>query len=171
MRFQDTGMTQVVSDLTVSLERTYDVDGRTLFGAMLDPAVTGDAECVASAGGPSVAETGPPPGPKAGDTFVGDVDVPLRSLASSFETYMTVETTEYPQLMLSGGGDGDAGSFDARIVVAVVDVPEGSMVRFDVNMNVAGDVAGLGIEAVRAAATRTVERYFSTVESRLARPS
>lgn len=165
-------MTQVVSDLTVSVERTYGVDGETLFRTLLDPVLTGDAERVRTPEEPTaVVETGPPPRLRAGETYVADVDVPLGPTGVSFETYVTVEDTEYPRLVLEGGGDGDAGSFDARIVVAVADVPEGSMVRFDVMMDVAGEAASPGAEPVRAAATRAVERYFSTVERELARPS
>jgi|GEM_PF-1174576 carbon monoxide dehydrogenase subunit G len=164
-------MTQVVSDLTVSVEKTYDVDGETLFRAMLDPAVAGAAERVSADDDSSRRPSGPPPGLQAGETYVADVDAPLGSIASSFETYVTVEASEYPRVVLAGGGDGESGSFDARIVVAIADVPEGAMVRFDVKMDVAGEVAALGAETVRAAATRTVERYFSTVERELPRAS
>lgn len=174
-------MTQVVSDLTVSVERSFDVDGDAAFRALVDPAVVGDVERVDAADatrpegldaperpGRESAETGPPPRFRAGETYVGDLPMAFEGRPASFESYFTVEATEYPRLVLSGGGDADAGSFDARVVVAVADVPDGSVVRLDATLDVAGSVAALGPETVRAGLTRAVERYFSDVERSLA---
>lgn len=168
-------MTQVISDLTVSVERTVNVDGDTAFAALADPETLGGTDRLARDS--TTAARGPPPRSRPGDTYVGDVVVPVDddgrrgSLDAgvggrdvSFESHFTVEYTDSGQLVLSGGGDADAGSFDARVVVAVADVPDGAVVRVDATMDVAGPVAAAGAESVRAGAVTVLERYLSVVE-------
>ncbi|WP_323675376.1 hypothetical protein [Halorubellus sp. PRR65] len=186
-------MTNVIGDLTVSVERTVDVDGETVFDVLADPATLGGVDRVArdenpDAGGregaPGSGVRDPPPRLRCGDTFVGEVAAPARSDAdrapdvgagatpgTAFESYFTVEGHDAGRLVLSGGGDADAGSFDARVVVAVADVPGGAVVRVDATMDVAGRVASRGARRVRAAATAVLERYLSSVERAAASPA
>jgi carbon monoxide dehydrogenase subunit G len=186
-------MTNVIGDLTVSVERTLDVDGETVFDVLADPETLGDVERVAReerrestgrAGATGAGVRDPPPQLHRGDTFVGSVAVPGGRDAdrvpdvgdgvgtgASFESYFTVEEHDAGRLVLSGGGDGDAGSFDARVVVAVADVPDGAVVRVDATMDVAGRVASLGAQRVRAAAAAVLERYLSRVDRAAASPA
>ncbi|NHN41522.1 hypothetical protein G9C85_07705 [Halorubellus sp. JP-L1] len=182
-------MTQVIADLTVSVERTYDVDASTLFDGLADPETLGDVERATTGERESTSDhatatddhpastddhaaaTGPPPRLSPGETYVGDVDVPIGADVVSFESYFTVEKREADRLVLAGGGDADAGSFDARVVVAIADVPEGAVVRVDAHLDVAGDVAAVGSRSVRDGITRVLERYLSGVERVVARPS
>ncbi|MFC6953961.1 hypothetical protein [Halorubellus litoreus] len=188
-------MTNVIGDLTISVERTVDVDGETVFDVLADPETLGGAERVAReetrestgrAGAPGAGVRDPPPRVRRGDTFVGTVAAPAGRDAdgvpevgdgsavgtgASFESYFTVEEHDAGRLVLSGGGDGDAGSFDARVVVAVADVTEGAVVRVDATMDVAGKVASLGAQRVRAAAAAVLERYLSRVERAAASPA
>jgi len=174
-------MTQVIADLTVSVERTFDADAPALFDVLADPETLGDVERATSGdratpsdrsttGAPADA-TAPPPRLSPGESYVGDVDVPIGADVASFESFFTVEKREADRLVLSGGGDADAGSFDARVVVAVADVQDGAVVRVDARLDVAGDVAAAGSRAVRAGTTRVLERYLSGVEQAVARPS
>lgn len=165
-------MTQVISDLTVSVERTVPVDAERVFDALADPETLESTDRVAR-DVTSDAVTGPPPRVRPGDTYVGGVDVPvgdgdqrgvLDAGAASFESYFTVESLDGGRLVLSGGGDADDGSFDARVIVAVADVPEGAVVRVDATMDVAGSVAAVGAEPMRAAAAAVLDRYLSGVE-------
>lgn len=192
-------MTNVIGDLTVSVERTVNVDGETAFDVLADPETLGGVERVAreasdadayerdastaNGGGRDATVRDPPPRVRRGDTFVGDVEIPATrdgaaaaavddggAASVTFESYFTVERHDAGRLVLSGGGDGDAGSFDARVVVAVADVAEGAVVRVDATMDVAGEVASLGARRVRAAATTVLERYLSGVERVAASP-
>jgi carbon monoxide dehydrogenase subunit G len=169
-------MTQVIADLTVSVERTVDVDGDAVFDVLADPETLGWTDHVAR-DSTAAAARDPPPRLRPGDTYVGDVDVPIanddrpgsrdaavRGREVSFESSFTVEHSDDARLVLSGGGDADAGSFDAHVVVAVADVPDGAVVRVDATVDVAGTVAAAGAESVRAGAATVLERYLSGVE-------
>jgi hypothetical protein len=175
-------MTQVISDLTVSVERPVDVDGDIAFDLLAHPETLGGTDRVARDAAPNAAR-GPPPRMRPGDTYVGDVLVPLDREdrygswdavtgagagagegGVSFESYFTVEHSDDGRLVLSGGGDADVGSFDARVAVAVADVPDGAVVRVDATMDVAGPIAAAGAESVRAAAAAVLDRYLSGVE-------
>ena len=78
-------MTNVIGDLTISVERTLDVDGETVFDVLADPETLGAAERVAReetraspgrARAPGAGVRDPPPRLRRGDTFVGAVAVP-----------------------------------------------------------------------------------------------
>lgn len=169
-------MTQVISDLTVSVERTVDVDGDAAFDVLADPETLGAADRLAR-DSTATAARDPPPRLRPGDTYVDDVVVPVEddgrrgSLDAdvdgrevSFESQFTVEHTDSGRLVLSGGGDADAGSFDARVAVAVADVPDGAVVRVDATIDVAGAVAAAGAQSLRAGVAAVLERYLSVVE-------
>jgi carbon monoxide dehydrogenase subunit G len=167
-------VTRVISDLTVSVERTVDVDGDAVFDVLADPETIGRTGRVAEDSAVT-AERGPPPQLRRGDTYVGDVVVPVEDDGQrgpldvggrevSFESQFTVEHSDGGRLVLSGGGDADAGSFDARVTVAVADVPDGAVVRVDATMDVAGRVAVAGAESVRASTATVLDRYLSGVE-------
>jgi carbon monoxide dehydrogenase subunit G len=169
-------MTQVISDLTVSVERTVGVDGDAVFDVLADPETLGTTDRVAR-DSTATAARGPPPRLRPGDTYVGDVllrveddgrrgsrDADVGGSEVSFESYFTVEHSDSGRLVLSGGGDADVGSYDARITVAVADVPEGAVLRVDATMDVAGSIAGVGAESVRASVVTVLDRYLSGVE-------
>jgi hypothetical protein len=179
------GMTQVIADLTVSVERAFEADGETLLDVLADPSVLSSVERVRRAEETRAAATGPPPRPQPGDTYVGDLTVPASAAGGepgrsidvdgtspgapgvgsvAFESYFSVESYDAGRLVFTGGGDADEGSFDARIVVAVADVPGGAVVRVDAAMDVAGDVATAGAEPVREAVTALLDCYLSGVE-------
>jgi len=167
-------MTEVISDLTVSVERTVDVDAETVFDALANPETLGGTERVTR---DATAPRGPPPRLRPGDAFVGDVVVPfepsgrrgsadagVRWSEVSFDSSFTVEHSDGSRLVLSGGGDADAGSFDARVAVAVADVPDGAVLRVDATVDVAGAVAAVDAEAIRAGAAAVLDDYLSGVE-------
>jgi carbon monoxide dehydrogenase subunit G len=174
-------MTRTISDLTVSVERTVDVDADAVFDAIANLGQFDGVERVVRASEQPTVATGPPPGSEPGATYVGAVSVPETAGANAtaastpggvtFDTYFTVDERGSRQLVLDGGGDADVGSFDAHVVVAVADVPEGAIVRVDATMDVAGDVATAGAEAVRVAAAGVLERYLSIVDRDVPRPS
>jgi len=169
-------MTRVISDLTVSVERTVDVDGDAVFDVLSDPKTLGGTDRVAR-GSTTTDARGPPPRLRPGDTYVGDVVVPfeasdrrgstgerVRGGEVSFDSYFTVEHRDGSRLVLSGGGDADVGSFDARVTVAVADVPDGAVLRVDATVDVAGAVAAVDAEAIRAGAAAVLDDYLSGVE-------
>ncbi|WP_435359480.1 CoxG family protein [Haloarchaeobius sp. DFWS5] len=169
-------MPHSIEDIHVTVTHQYDARPRAVWTVLSDPAVARDA--LPAVRSTETASDGlVPDGLGAGSVVTGEESIeegeryamviasPLDRFPTEFQTYATVGEHRFPRLAVAIGGDGDHGSFDARMEVEVEETPTGTTVEWSLVANVAGEVAEVSERAIQPVLAREADRYFEAIET------
>ena len=85
----------------------------------------------------------------------------------TFETVVTIDHREYPEMSASGEGSSGDSSFEMSSGMALSEAEDGVAVEWETEADVFGKVAQMGQRVVNPVANRVVKRFFSSVQERL----
>ena len=87
----------------------------------------------------------------------------------TFETVVTIDHREYPEMSASGEGSSGDSSFEmsSGMALSETDDGDGVAVEWETEADVFGKVAQMGQRVVNPVANRVVKRFFSSVQDRL----
>jgi hypothetical protein len=90
----------------------------------------------------------------------------------TFETVVTIDHREYPEMSASGEGSSGDSSFEMSSGMALSatddgDGGDGVAVEWETEADVFGKVAQMGQRVINPVANRVVKRFFSSVQERL----
>ena len=85
----------------------------------------------------------------------------------TFETVVTIDHREYPEMSASGEGSSGDSSFEMSSGMALAESEDGVAVEWETEADVFGKVAQMGQRVINPVANRVVKRFFSTVQERI----
>ena len=85
----------------------------------------------------------------------------------SFETVVTIDHREYPEMSASGEGSSGNSSFEMSSGMSLVGTDDGVKIDWETEAEVFGKVAQMGQRVINPVANRVVKRFFSSVQDRL----
>lgn len=102
-----------------------------------------------------------------GGTYAALVQISVGPVNPTFETVVTVEEREFPEMTASGEGSSGGSSFEMSSSMTLSETDDGVAVDWRTEADVFGRVAQMGQRVVNPVANRVVKRFFSTVQQRL----
>jgi carbon monoxide dehydrogenase subunit G len=102
-----------------------------------------------------------------GKHYAALMQISVGPVNPTFETVVTIDHREYPEM--SAGGEGSSGdsSFEMSSGMVLEETDDGVAVEWTTEAEVFGKVAQMGQRVVSPVANRVVKRFFSSVQSRL----
>ncbi|MFC7203090.1 CoxG family protein [Haloferax namakaokahaiae] len=85
----------------------------------------------------------------------------------TFETVVTIEHREYPEMSAVGEGASSNSSFELSSGMVLSETADGVAVEWETQADVFGKIAQMGQRVVNPVANRVVKRFFSSVQDRL----
>jgi carbon monoxide dehydrogenase subunit G len=85
----------------------------------------------------------------------------------TFETVVTIENRDYPEMSAVGEGSSSNSSFEMSSGMALEGTDDGVAVDWETEAEVFGKVAQMGQRVVNPVANRVVKRFFSSVQTQL----
>jgi carbon monoxide dehydrogenase subunit G len=85
----------------------------------------------------------------------------------SFETVVTIEDREFPEMRAAGEGSSGDSSFEMSSWMSLSETEDGVAVDWETEADVFGRVAQMGQRVVNPVANRVVKRFFSSVQEEL----
>lgn len=104
---------------------------------------------------------------KEGHRYATLVELGVGSISPSFETVVTVEKREKPEMVASGEGSAGNSSFEMRSGMTLSETGAGVSVEWWTEADVFGRVAQMGQRVLNPVANRVVKRFFKAVQSEI----
>ena len=109
---------------------------------------------------------------RTGDTsFVAAVKMKIGPVSATFKGMVELSNIDPPNgYRISGAGEGGVAGF-ARggADVSLVEVPEGTLLRYDVQATVGGKIAQMGSRLIDGVAKKTADQFFASFAAECAK--
>lgn len=102
-----------------------------------------------------------------GQHYAALMQISVGPVNPTFETVVTIDHREYPEMSASGEGSSGDSSFEMSSGMALSEADDGVAVEWETEADVFGKVAQMGQRVVNPVANRVVKRFFSSVQERL----
>jgi carbon monoxide dehydrogenase subunit G len=102
-----------------------------------------------------------------GGHYAALVQVGVGSVKPRFETVVTVDRREFPEMDASGQGSASDSSFEMESGMTLVETDDGVDVEWWTEADVFGRVAQMGQRVINPVANRVVGRFFKQVQKQL----
>jgi carbon monoxide dehydrogenase subunit G len=102
-----------------------------------------------------------------GGHYAALMQISVGPVNPTFETVVTIDRREYPEMSASGEGSSGDSSFEMSSGMALSEAEDGVAVEWETEADVFGKVAQMGQRVVSPVANRVVKRFFSSVQERL----
>ncbi|WP_152040561.1 CoxG family protein [Salinigranum salinum] len=102
-----------------------------------------------------------------GGHYAALMQVSVGPVNPTFETVVTIDRREYPEMSASGTGSSGDSSFEMNSWMTLSAIDDGVAVEWGTEADVFGRVAQMGQRVVNPVANRVVKRFFSSVQDRL----
>jgi carbon monoxide dehydrogenase subunit G len=102
-----------------------------------------------------------------GARYAALVQLSVGPVNPSFETVVTIEHREFPEMQASGEGSSGDSSFEMSSGMELSATDDGVAVDWETQADVFGRVAQMGQRVVNPVANRVVKRFFSSVQEEL----
>ena len=102
-----------------------------------------------------------------GHHYAGVVQISIGPVNPSFETVVTIDRREQPEMEASGEGSTGDSSFEMSSGMELSEVEDGVGVEWKTEADVFGRIASMGQRVINPAANRVVKRFFSSVQEEL----
>ncbi len=102
-----------------------------------------------------------------GDHYAALMQISVGPVNPTFETIVTIDHREYPEMSASGEGSSGDSSFEMSSGMVLSETGDGVAVEWETEADVFGKVAQMGQRVVNPVANRVVKRFFSSVQERL----
>lgn len=89
------------------------------------------------------------------------------SVKPSFQTVITMDEREFPNMSASGEGSASASGFEMDSGMSLTETEQGVNIEWHAEADVFGKVAQMGQRIINPVANRVVNRFFNSVEDRL----
>jgi len=101
-------------------------------------------------------------------TYAALVQISVGPVNPTFETVVTIDEREFPEMSASGEGSSGDSSFEMSSSMALSETEDGGVaVDWKTEADVFGRVAQMGQRVVNPVANRVVKRFFSSVQQQL----
>ncbi|MFB6107737.1 MAG: CoxG family protein [Haloplanus sp.] len=102
-----------------------------------------------------------------GGHYAALVQVGVGSVKPRFETVVTIDRKEFPEMDASGHGSAKDSSFEMDSGMELVETDDGVDVEWWTEADVFGKVAQMGQRVINPVANRVVGRFFKQIQSQL----
>lgn len=102
-----------------------------------------------------------------GGRYAALMEVGVGSVKPRFETIVTIERREFPEMDASGEGSASNSSFEMNSGMHLAETDEGVDVEWWTEADVFGRVAQMGQRVVNPVANRVVNRFFKQIQGQL----
>jgi len=102
-----------------------------------------------------------------GNHYAALMQISVGPVNPTFETLVTIDHREYPEMSASGEGSSGDSSFEMSSGMALSEADDGVAVEWETEADVFGKVAQMGQRVVNPVANRVVKRFFSSIQERL----
>jgi len=102
-----------------------------------------------------------------GGHYAALVQVGVGSVKPRFETVVTIDRREFPEMDASGQGSASDSSFEMESGMTLVETDDGVDVEWWTEADVFGRVAQMGQRVINPVANRVVGRFFKQVQKQL----
>jgi carbon monoxide dehydrogenase subunit G len=102
-----------------------------------------------------------------GNHYAALMQISVGPVNPTFETVVTIDDREYPEMDASGEGSSGDSSFEMSSSMALSDAGDAVEVDWETEADVFGKIAQMGQRVVNPVANRVVKRFFSSVQDRL----
>lgn len=102
-----------------------------------------------------------------GKRYAALIEVSVGSVNPRFETMMTIDEREFPEMTASGEGDAGGSSFELTSGMKLNETDDGVTVEWWANTEVFGRIAQMGQRMINPVANRIVKRFFGRIQERI----
>lgn len=102
-----------------------------------------------------------------GGHYAALMQISVGPVNPTFETVVTIDHREYPEMSAAGEGSSGNSSFEMSSGMVLEETDDGVAVEWTTEAEVFGKVAQMGQRVINPVANRVVKRFFSSVQSRL----
>ena len=102
-----------------------------------------------------------------GGRYAALMEISVGSVSPSFETVVTIDEREFPNMHASGEGSAANSSFEMASWMELVETDEGVDVEWGAEADVFGRIAQMGQRVINPVANRVVGRFFDSVEQQI----
>lgn len=102
-----------------------------------------------------------------GGHYAAMIQISVGPVNPSFETVVTIDHREFPEMTASGQGSSSNSSFEMSSSMALSESETGVAVEWETTADVFGKVAQMGQRVMNPVANRVVKRFFSSVQDKL----
>jgi uncharacterized protein len=102
-----------------------------------------------------------------GGHYAALMQISVGPVNPTFETVVTIENRDYPEMSAVGEGSSSNSSFEMASGMVLSEADDGVAVDWETEADVFGKVAQMGQRVVNPVANRVVKRFFSSVEDEL----
>ena len=102
-----------------------------------------------------------------GNHYAALMQISVGPVNPSFETVVTIDHREYPEMSATGEGSSGNSSFEMASGMVLVGTDDGVSIEWETEAEVFGKVAQMGQRVINPVANRVVKRFFSSIQERL----
>lgn len=102
-----------------------------------------------------------------GGRYAALVQLSVGPVNPSFETVVTIDHREFPEMAASGEGSSGDSSFEMTSGMALSETEGGVAVDWETEADVFGRIAQMGQRVVNPVANQVVKRFFSSIQQEL----
>lgn len=102
-----------------------------------------------------------------GGRYAALVEIGVGSVKPSFETIVTIEEREFPDMTASGEGSSSGSSFEMTSGMTLEETDTGVAINWWAETDVFGRIAQMGQRVINPVANRVINRFFGKIEDRL----
>jgi carbon monoxide dehydrogenase subunit G len=102
-----------------------------------------------------------------GDHYAALMQISVGPVNPTFETVVTIDHRDYPEMSASGEGSSSNSSFELSSGMVLAESEDDVAVEWETEADVFGKVAQMGQRVVNPVANRVVKRFFSSVQETL----
>lgn len=102
-----------------------------------------------------------------GETYAALMQISVGPVNPTFETVVTIDKRDRPEMYASGEGSSGDSSFEMSSGMTLAETDDGVAVEWETEADVFGKVAGMGQRVINPVANRVVKQFFSSVQEKL----
>lgn len=102
-----------------------------------------------------------------GGRYAALVEIGVGSVKPSFETIVTIEEREFPDMTASGEGSSSGSSFEMTSGMTLEETESGVSINWWAETDVFGRIAQMGQRVINPVANRVINRFFGKIEDQL----
>jgi carbon monoxide dehydrogenase subunit G len=104
---------------------------------------------------------------KEGSKYAAVMQLSVGSVKPTFETVVTIEEREFPEMRSSGKGSASDSSFEMDAGMTLRETEDGVEVDWWAETSVFGRIANMGQRVISPVANRVINRFFKKVQKQL----
>ncbi len=102
-----------------------------------------------------------------GKRYAALIEVSVGSVNPQFQTTVTIDSREFPEMSASGEGEASGSSFELSSGMELEETENGVTVEWWASTEVFGRIAQMGQRMINPVANRVVKRFFERIQERL----